>query len=125
MTPHVKIKPIEIGPGTFGTEVHVSFGGQNYLTRLNYAMADTPATRALQAQLFLKRHNARVAEDHYNATLRKVDVTMSFDEVKKADRVIGITPTIKSHDDLIAFAKEGSPILNALPKQRPGLRLVK
>jgi hypothetical protein len=71
----------------------------------------------------MKRHNARVAEDHYNVT--QSAVAEAFREGARADRMIGIAPTIKSHDDLIAFAKEGSPILATLPApKRPALRLV-
>jgi hypothetical protein len=110
MTPHVKIKPRETAPQTFVTDILVYFGGQNYSSRVPYLVSDTPEQRALHGQLFMKRHNARLAEDHYGAVQASVAVAMN---------------EIKSHDDLIAFAKEGSPILNALPKQRPALRLVK
>jgi hypothetical protein len=121
MTPHVKIKPRETAPRTYITDILIYFGGENYCSRVPYLVSDTPEQRALHGQLFMKRHNARVAEDHYNATLSAVDVAMSFDMARKADRGV----VIKSHDDLIAFAKEGSPILNTLPKQRPGLRVIK
>lgn len=108
MTPHVKIKPRETAPNTYVTDVLVYFGGQNYCSRLNYLVSDTPEQRALQAQLFKKRHNARVAEDHYGATQPAV------------------TQAITCHDDLIAFAKEGSPILATLEKpKRPALRIIK
>jgi hypothetical protein len=109
MTPHVKIKPRETAPRTYITDILIYFGGENYCSRVPYLVSDTPEQRALHGQLFMKRHNARVAEDHYNATQSAVSVAMN---------------EIKSHDDLIAFAKEGSPILATLP-QRPGLRVIK
>lgn len=108
MTPHVKIKPRETAPNTYVTDILIYFGGDHYCSRVNYLVSDTPQQRALHGQLFMKRHTARVAQDHYDATQNAV------------------TKAMTCHDDLIAFAKEGSPILATLPEQkRPGLRLVK
>jgi hypothetical protein len=109
MTPRIKIKPHETAPRTFVTDILVSFCGQKYLSRVPYLVSDTPEQRALHGQLFMKRHNARVAEDHYSATVSAVDVAMSFDAAKKADSIIG-------------FAKAGGP--PSLPGKRPALRLI-
>jgi hypothetical protein len=108
MTPHVKIKPRETAPQTFVTDILVYFGGQNYSSRVPYLVSDTPEQRALHGQLFMKRHMARVAEDHYGATVSAVDVAMSFDMARKADR-------------LISFAKAGGP---PAQRGRPALKLV-
>jgi hypothetical protein len=106
MNVDVKIKPITIAEYTFGTEILIAFQGRRYCSRINYLVSDTPQQRALQAQLFMKRHNARVAEDHYSATVEDVRATMA--EGARADSII-------------SFAKAGGP-----PAQsgRPALKLV-
>jgi hypothetical protein len=112
MTPHVTIKHRVTGQGYPFTESFVYYGGQTFYSRHWSVIADTPHARGALAQQFLdrlKRFPSIAAG--YEAQVANVAVAMN---------------EIKSHDDLIAFAKEGAPILNTLPKpKRPALSLVK